>query len=85
MEEKKFMAKAELSRLTFDSNNMKTELDGFGSQEVPIAEIEEEREKLFSQVEEMKEVLSKFKSTKVEFVSKEEKAKVNIENNWFSI
>ena len=81
MEEKKFMAKAELSRLTFDSNNMKTELDGFGSQEVPIAEIEEEREKLFSQVEEMKEVLSKFKSTKVEFVSKEEKAKVNIENN----
>ena len=78
LEEKKFMAKAELSRLTFDSNTMEGELKGYVNL-VPIGVLEAERKKLFDEVESLKEALSEFRSAKVEVVSKEEKARIQKE------
>lgn len=69
------MAKGELGRLQFDNNRIERELKGFGNQ-VPIGELKEENEVLFSQVEELKERLYKFKTANVELFTKEEKNKV---------
>lgn len=75
LEEKKFMAKAEMSRLNFDSNNIQTELNGFGN-ETPIETLQEEKKELFNEVEDLKQVLSKYRAAKQEVVSKEDKKKV---------
>jgi len=78
LEEKKFMAKADVSRITFDSNSMEAEMKSYSSQ-ISVKVLETERKNLFDEVEILKKALSEFKSAKIEVVSKEEKSKIQKE------
>lgn len=70
-------AQGELGRLQFDNSRMEREINGYGSQ-VPIGQLERQNQELFGEIEQLKEQLAQFKSRNVEFVSKEERARVFI-------
>ncbi len=72
------MAKADVSRITFDSNSMEAEMKSYSSQ-ISVKVLETERKNLFDEVEILKKALSEFKSAKIEVVSKEEKSKIQKE------
>lgn len=79
LEEKKINAKGELSRVQFDNSRMDKEIKGFGDQ-VPIGELERQNKELATEVEVLKEQLSKMKGANVEFISKDEKSKIQKEH-----
>lgn len=79
LEEKRINAKGELDRLKFDNSRMESEIKSYGSQ-VPISELEKQNKTLAKEVEELKERLSQIKGANVEFISKEEKSKIQKEH-----
>lgn len=70
-------AQGELGRLQFDNSRMEREIKGYGNQ-IPIGQLERQNQELFDEIEQLKEQLAQYKSRNVEFVSKEEKARVII-------
>ncbi len=77
LEERIVIAKGELGRVTVENNRLESEAKTHGDK-VPLVVLESNFKKVFAEVESLKEQLGKYKSAKIEFISKEEKNKVKI-------
>ena len=75
MDEKIIGLGQDLKRLTNENAKMESETKSFESK-IPITELKSTEKKLQDEVEELKERLAKIKNSKVEVISKDEKAKV---------
>jgi hypothetical protein len=78
LDERIIMAKGELNRLILENGRLDAEIKNYGDK-VPLPLLENNFKCLFNEVESLKENLNKYKSAKIEFVSKEQKAKIQKE------